>query len=489
MEIWKKHWTTVLGAMFVLTSLISLFKYSSDQGWLNDSIKVAIGLLLGAAAGGIGLALHRRSGAIALAGEVIAGLGAAVLYTTSAYAGIYAAIWESMTVLVVMTVITAAIAMYAYRQQSRLLMMVSLAGAMIAPLVMRPETDQVLQLFLYLLVMNSAVFAISVLKGWKELRWTSFLFTWLLYGVYYIHFMPESDGIWSMPMRYAVAAFMFYLIAFYAAAWREKGGYSGADIYFSFFNTVLLGVWASALLPGRDAMTGLLIFIGILYSVLAFTIYRFQKDAVSGIAAGSIHGVFGVAALLIGLSGLGSGSEYKPLVAVIVWTAVAAGSIGMAKKVRSDGIIAAASLIWLCTGVYWFMHAWSVPRVNPISGLYLPFLNGGAGAWTALALFGFYVSKQVQYKSLDKASNAVISVLHALLSHFVVGGLLTVQIMNVFEEYDLSGRLNLALTAVWGIYALLLFLWGAFSRQRAFRWFGSIVLVLVTLKAILSTLR
>ncbi|EFM11667.1 hypothetical protein PaecuDRAFT_1273 [Paenibacillus curdlanolyticus YK9] len=487
MELWKKHWTTALGALFVLAAFLSLFKYSADQGWLTDPIKIAIGLIAGAAAASIGVKLHRKGKGFVLAGELGTGLGAAIGYSTAAYAGIYTTLWESMTVLVAMTAITAAVAAYAYRFNSRILMMVSLLGSMLAPLVMQPETDQVLQLFLYLLVMNTAVFAISVMKSWLELRLTAFLFTWLLYAVYYVHFLPESNGWWSMPMRYAVAAFVFYLVAFYAATWRDRSQSAGINVYFSFANTVLFGAWAAALLPGQGAMTVLMLLIGVLYGMLALAIYRFKMVSVSA-AAGHIHAALAVIALLLGMSGLGSGSDYRPLVGAFVWTAIALAMVLVGRKLRTDWLIVAGSFVWLVTGVYWFANAWDVPRINPLGDLYIPFLNGGAIAWVALAAFGFYVSRQVNYKSLDKESASIVAVLYAVLSHIIVGGLLTVQITNVYDEYDVAGSVQLALSVAWGVYALLLFLWGAYSRQRPFRWFGSIVIVLVALKTILLDL-
>jgi uncharacterized membrane protein len=42
----------------------------------------------------------------------------------------------------------------------------------------------------------------------------------------------------------------------------------------------------------------------------------------------------------------------------------------------------------------------------------------------------------------------------------------------------------LTYSITWGIYALLIFIWGAYSKQAFFRWFGSVVLVLVAAKTI-----
>lgn len=484
MEAWKKHWTTVLGAVFVLVSFITLLKYGSDQGWINDSIKVGAGLLVGAAAGAIGAALHRRGGATALAGEIGAGLGAAVWYSTSAYAGIYTTMWEPMLVLVVMSVITVAIAAYAYMRNSRMLMVVSLAGAMLAPLVMRPESDQVLQLFLYLLVINTVMFAISIVKGWVELRWASFGFTWLLYAVYYVHFNPISDGWWSMPMRYLIAAFVFYLIAFYAAAWRTRNSFLCTDVYISFANTVLFGAWAAGMLQSRSSMTILMIVIGAAYGLLALLLYRIKGTVAKPAAASYIHGGLGAIALLIGASGVGTDSVYRPLAAVFIWVAIAAVAVWLGGKLRNNWLLASGSFIWLMTGVYWFGKAWDVPRLNWFGDVYVPFVNGGALAWIVLAALGFYMSRKVTFKSLSQIDQSLVSVLYAIAGHLIVGGLLTIQMLDWFDEYHWSGHVDLFLSVVWAMYALLLFVWGAYSGQRFFRWFGSIVLIIVALKAI-----
>lgn len=481
-DFWKRHWTTLVGSLFMVASLITLFKYTSDQGLLTDPIKIGIGLLAGAAFAAAGLSLHRtkRAGA-RIGGEIGTGLGAAIWYTTCSYAGIYAAVWNSMTVLVVMSAITIGISLFAYRFGSRMLMSVGLGGALLAPLVMQPVTDQVFTLFLYLLIVNIAFFTISVMKSWVELRIAAFVLTWIMYAVYYVHFMPDGGEWWSMPMRYAIAAFLFYLLAFYTASWREKSGFSGINIYFSFTNTVLFGIWAAVVLKSSSSMMILLAVIGIIYLALAALVYR---HAGKNEAAFYMHMAFGGLSLLLGMSNLGSDSELRPMIGVYVWTAIASLGMLLGFGLRKDWIKGVSSFIWICTGVYWFVATWDVPRMNWFD-VYVPFLNGGAVVWMGLAAFGFVCSRKVRYSFTDMENNALFSNLYALGGHFVVGGLLTVQIMNSFEEYSLSFSMHLALSVTWAIYALLLFVWGAYSRQRLFRWIGSIVLVIVSLKAIL----
>src|SRR5690606_7457407 len=118
-----------------------------------DTLKIGIGLLSGAGAAIAGAAIFRWKAdewanhpARRLIGECLTGTGVALLYITFSFAGIYYALWDSMTVFLCMMAVTLAVALYAYRYQLRLLLQVALLGALLAPLVMRPETDQVFTL-------------------------------------------------------------------------------------------------------------------------------------------------------------------------------------------------------------------------------------------------------------------------------------------------------------------------------------------------------
>jgi len=85
-----------------------------------------------------------------------------------------------MTVLLGMSAVTIGISIYAYKFMSRLLMNIAMLGGLLSPLLMRPETDQVFALFLYLLVLNVAFLFLSISRKWHELRFISFIGSWLM---------------------------------------------------------------------------------------------------------------------------------------------------------------------------------------------------------------------------------------------------------------------------------------------------------------------
>ncbi|MDP4182029.1 MAG: DUF2339 domain-containing protein, partial [Bacillota bacterium] len=161
--------------------------------------------------------------------------------------------------------------------------------------------------------------------------------------------------------------------------------------------------------------------------------------------------------------------------------------VGQIKNI--DYLKLAAICIWVITGSYWYITTWVTPLGNWF-GTFIPILNFSGLAWVLLAAFGFYISVKLKFKlfknEIDNESfNYYISNTFSIISHIIVGGLLTFQIDNLWENYKITFiDLELTYSITWGIYALLIFLWGAYSKQSFFRWFGSAVLVLVAAKTI-----
>ncbi|QNK54470.1 DUF2339 domain-containing protein [Paenibacillus sp. PAMC21692] len=474
----KNHWTSLLGALFVITAFITMFQFSIDKGWITNAMKIGIGI-----AAGIAFAL--AGGRIAqkpkweLTGQILLGIGACILYATFSFAGIYYDMWEPTLVLLGMTAVTAGMLAYAHKFNSRMLTNIALAGGLLAPMLLRPDWDSVLTLFLYLLVLNIAIFYLSITKGWMELRIIAFGGTWLLYTIYFIHFSPATEGLWNMPIRYAICAYLFYTFALLAATWTSKLSFDSVDLYLNAINGLLFGVWALFIWQGDVPYGYVIAGMGVIYAAAGFVLFRLSRfwsvPAVSFVLAGALL-------LLMSLNNLGEGTLFN----VMMWTGFVALLTGVGHIKRWFPAVLIAAIVWFYLGAYWYVVTWTTPR-GEWFGVYIPFLNWGAMAWIALAALGFYYSRQLRLPGAGELMNKATSRLFALLAHLIVGGLMTRQIENIFTEYFQSGYgvyMDLTLSVVWGIYALLLILWGNYYKERTFRWFGSIVLVLVAFKAI-----
>lgn len=478
-ELFRKHWTSFLGTIFVLCSILYLFQYTVDQGWITPSMKTGAGLLFGGALGLLGFKLI--IGKRLFIGEMISGLGGSILYATFAFSGVYFALWDSGTVFLAMLALTVGLTLLSYRYDLRILMNMALLGSLAAPIFLRPEQDQAFSLFLYLLVVNSGFFWLSVRKRWAEFRLVAFAGTWLTYAVYYIHFDPATDVLWSMPFRYATATFLFFVLGFLFSSWKTSLQFNGLNLYLGFVNAVFFGCWSVVILDGIVPMSLPLAVMGVIYLGLAGVIRSISdKD---GFIAAAINALGGVLLLLLALAQLGRGLEVKPLINVYVWGILAVLLMGASRRLRMGWLQGISIFLWSGVTLYWFEKAWDVPR-DRLFGAYIPFLNSGALAWALLAGLGFWFSLRAVFPALKEQGQAVFSRIFSLVSHLIIGGLLMVQVTNIFEEYAVGAfwDLELTLSVVWGIYALLLILWGAWSRQQVFRIFGSTVLVLVSVK-------
>lgn len=481
-DMMKSHWTSLLGAIFVIAAFITLFQTTIDKGWVTNPMKIGAGLACGLAfaIGGGRLALRPK---LELTGQILLGIGACILYATFSFAGIYDDMWKPTIVLLSMTAVTAGLLAYAHRFSSRLLTNIALAGGLLAPLLLRPDWDAVFTLFLYLLVLNVAFFYLSIAQGWLELRIVAFAGTWLLYTVYYLHFSPSAEGIWNMPIRYAIAAYLFYTAGLLLASWKSKLIFDGADLYLNVVNGLLFGMWSMYIWQGSVSYGLVIACMGAVYVTAGLIMYSLGRSRSVPAAASLLSGVL---LMLMSLNDLGEGVLFN----VMMWIGYITLLTVVGHWKRWYAAVLIASIAWLYLGVYWYAVTWTAPR-GEWFGVYIPFLNWGAAAWIALAALGFYYSRTLRLPGASAAMSKGMSRFFALLSHLIVGGLMTRQVENIFTEYYADAPkvyMDLALSIVWGCYALLLMLWGAYYRERTFRWFGSIVLVLVAVKTIFMDL-
>ncbi|TYQ15231.1 UNVERIFIED_CONTAM: putative membrane protein DUF2339 [Acetivibrio alkalicellulosi] len=479
-DLLKKHWITLLGAVFIFIAFSYTFKFAVDQGWVSNEIRIGIGLI--AAAGFIigGASIHQKGKHMAC--QIISGLGVSLAFTTFTFAGIYYNMWSPMTVFLAMVAVTLALSIYSYRYDFRILMNIALIGGLISPIVMKSQGDQVFTLFLYLLIINTIFFYVSVQKKWSELRLIPFLGTWILFTVYYLYFNPQT---WYMPFRYALSAFVFYVVGFMISSWKEDKNFDGLNLYLGITNGGIFILWSIPILSGNLNFSFVLGSIGILYLLVSFiTQYLTKKTSIPVLV--NFYG--GLLFLLIAANEIGSGLDIKNTISVYLWTFISIGVLIVGQIKNKDYLKLVSYVIWIFTGLYWATVTIATPS-GIWFGKFIPIFNWSGIAWLLLAILGFYFSIKVTFNFTKKenpiVSQNILSNFASISSHLIVGLLLTIQIIRFWSFYNLDVfSMALTISVAWALQALLLFLWGSYSNQSLFRWFGSIVLLITALKTI-----
>ena len=214
----KKYWITLLGVGFIFLAFLYFLKLAIDLEWIPPTARAAIGMAIGLSGLFAGYTLVSRTKG--MFGEIAAGLGTSILYATFAYASFSKDIqWSANALMISLIALSSLVTIVGYRMNMRILVFLSLLGALLTPVVIRAHVEQDWLLFLYVLVINIAALWLSAIKDWQELRVMSFVATVFIFISYYLYFDPES---WGKPFFYASSLFLVYMTGLILASFHEK---------------------------------------------------------------------------------------------------------------------------------------------------------------------------------------------------------------------------------------------------------------------------
>lgn len=481
----EKHWLNLLGGTFLFTAFLYFFKLAIEEGWLPPAARVAIGMIAGATGLYYGYVQYKKKSN--LSAELLAGLGSSIVYATLAYASFSKEILWSTNALFISTLsFSSLITFIGLKYDMRKLVLISILGGLISPLVLKAPEEQVFILFLYVFILNAVALYLSVIKNWPELRIISFVVTAIIYITYYIYFDPLD---WKEPIFYVSTLFVVYFFGLMLASVYESNNFEGLNLYLGLINAINFIFWSIFILNTFSVPYALpTLFVALLYLFSSAFIYAKAKG--SSIPP-AIYFILGIVLIAIASSDLASyfnqggmhyvinASIWLMLILVIFIT----GTVTSIQIGRNISLV-----LWFLVLIYWYSVAWEVEWVRWFGVEFIPFLNPGALVWIGMAISGFIFSHKIVEKPTNDDKNESIrsrdvSLTLSIASHLVVGGLLTIQIQNTWDAYDLQFMtVGVFLSLSWMIYALLIFTWGAYSNQKIFRILGSLVIGITSLK-------
>jgi uncharacterized membrane protein len=263
-------WFSRIGAAVLILGALYFFKYAIDNAWIGPWGRVALGVLAGA--GMIVLAEREAGRADARWVQVLLGVGLAILYV-AAYAtyGFYRLLPEAaaFAALVVVAALGGALAL---RHRAQAVLLVSLAGALVAPRLLAGAEDRAAALFAYLLLVAAAAALVSLKERFRIAPWLAFagvVTLWLLwYEAYFSVRPPAVDAVTGAAIAGSAGAYLslaaralpLLFVAACSALWvwtarRARAlGFAALPPEVLAAATVMLGQWGlGALLADRPA--------------------------------------------------------------------------------------------------------------------------------------------------------------------------------------------------------------------------------------------
>ena len=204
-EFLKQNAITIIGIFTLVLGIGYFVKYAIDKNWIGETPRVGIGFFLGAVIILLGHFLRKNYSVFS---SIITGGGIAVLYFTVTIAFREYHLFSQNIAFSVTCLITLICIALSYYYKSEILIIFSLFGGFLAPLMVSSGHSNYPFLFTYITVLNLGMLAIAFLKNWKSIGWIAFIFTY----VYLLYWTFETTQLTSIYF-YISGYIIFYSFA------------------------------------------------------------------------------------------------------------------------------------------------------------------------------------------------------------------------------------------------------------------------------------
>ena len=192
-EILAGKWLTWIGALAVIIGAGFGFKYAVDNGWLDPSRRVILGLIVGAGSFVGGAFAMRRD--YRFLGQGLTGAAMGVLYMSCFAAHEWYGLVPYSVAFFGMTLTTAIGLAYAARFDSQPTAFLGLLGGFLTPVMLQGQGDPFGVLFPYLLMLDAGVLWVAGRRRWLGVQNLAFIATclsWYIWLDAYQHFNPVT---------------------------------------------------------------------------------------------------------------------------------------------------------------------------------------------------------------------------------------------------------------------------------------------------------
>src|SRR5215204_2658137 len=212
-------WFNKIGIGLLLFGAAFLFKFSVDQNWITPSVRVGIGISLGALLVLLGLRVYGERQAFS---QVLLGGGIGVFYITGYAAFQLYALVPYVVAFAFMVSVTLLAFLLSLRQEGISLALIGTTGGLGTPFIIHDGVGDVGGLVLYTSLILTGACAIYVYKGRFSLLLTAFVGTWLVFLIGYsdLIYGPEGGYFQHRPVMQFGTSFAWVVLGL-AAAGRE----------------------------------------------------------------------------------------------------------------------------------------------------------------------------------------------------------------------------------------------------------------------------
>lgn len=203
----KQNVLTIIGIFTLVLGIGYFVKYAIDKNWIGESARMGIGFLAGSL---LIITAHFIRKNYTVFSSIIMGGGIAVFYFTTTIAFREYHLFIQNMAFAITCAITLLSIFLSYRYNSETLIIFSLFGGFLAPLMISTGQSNYIFLFTYLSLLNIGMLITVYLKNWKSVGWIAFIFTAI-----YLYFWTTEKTDLSSIIFYIITYIIFYAFALY----------------------------------------------------------------------------------------------------------------------------------------------------------------------------------------------------------------------------------------------------------------------------------
>lgn len=457
------------GAFLVLLGVASFLKIAFDRGWIGPPMRVALGLIAGAALIGGATALRKRLHPIFA--DAIVGLGAAIAYLSLYAAGSMFHLLPLSAVAFGTIVVTAALCVLAYWQNRQPLAFVGIAGGMIAPLLFGGGDDDSLQLYVYLAVLSSASIVLSELRGWRALPIVS-----LVGSALYWIFLFFDGNEHSFVERLIVGIVLYALFATsMLLAWRKQQSIDAWRMTLAALNAVWFFCGIAALGEGHAAILAIVFLaVAALHLIAGRSLVQRQQYWLATIALS-----FAIPPICASFAPFVT-EETRSLAMHVGWV-VEATLVGVLGARWNDRVMVVLSGALFATVVLNTLGRYALDDAESL-------FNDRFISLVAAAIGMGIVRRELAARNVSSGPfHAFAKVVIDLVVLFAIT-MEAQRIGNIFQPRSNETGGSVAISIAWALYGAALIAFGIRFKDAVSRWDGLILLALAVLKVLVLDL-
>ena len=197
-----KHVLGWVAAVLLLFGTAFFLKYAYDNGWIGPLGQVALGLLFGLALIVIGWRYDRAGWHVF--SRMLTGAGTVVLYlaTYSAF-GFYRLLPQQAAGAFLLVIVVESL-LLAVLYEASILGLMAVLGGLLTPLLMQSERDEYQALFIYLALLNAGVLVLLTFRNWIAIGTVVFLGTQGLYWLWHVQNYHPEKLPWAIGFQAAI---------------------------------------------------------------------------------------------------------------------------------------------------------------------------------------------------------------------------------------------------------------------------------------------